>query len=194
MFVITYNSDIYYFWAWIAAIFDKPEDLIVMKNKTITIILWGLTILWVVTSIINIYIPLSRAGEISHTITEEIYVAVTPENELKENIKADRNDDLVNSYEKYTRKAGHLIQYAIFGMIFSLCISRHTDNKYMIFGITLATGALFGVIDEFLQSFLEFRSGAFKDVLFDFSGVVIGCSIIFLIFMIISKRKKKNEK
>ncbi len=86
------------------------------------------------------------------------------------------------------RKLGHLTEFTILGLLLGL-LSRH---KWAPGGWqrlapplrSLLFPALFGLItaaaDESIQTFIPGRSGEFRDVLIDFSGVCLGLLMVFL--------------
>lgn len=86
------------------------------------------------------------------------------------------------------RKAAHMTEFCVLALLigwlsYTLCKNFH---GYGVF-YTLAVA----VTDEFIQSFSD-RTSQILDVLIDFSGALIGFGLVFLIKIII-KRKKNGD-
>lgn len=70
--------------------------------------------------------------------------------------------------------AGHFLIYAALGATLSLfaCSLGWKKSRVLLFAIVIAT--LYGVTDEFHQSFVPHRSVEIKDVIVDFLGAAAG--------------------
>lgn len=87
------------------------------------------------------------------------------------------------------RKAAHLSEFLLLGLLISLCF-YFMKKKFQYNTMTiLFIGLSAGVFDEFLQSFMVGRSSEVRDILIDFTGIVLG----FLIVCFIDKRKRKRQ-
>ncbi len=78
------------------------------------------------------------------------------------------------SYDKIL----HSIEYAIFGILIFRALVRTKSfsvNLMVLTAIVVAT--LYGVTDEFHQSFVPTRSMSAEDLLFDFLGALAGVSL-----------------
>jgi VanZ family protein len=73
-------------------------------------------------------------------------------------------------------KIAHLIEYAILALLLSRSLintfSQVSSKKLLLWVITLAT--IYGLFDEFHQSFVLNRDASIYDVLADFNGSIIG--------------------
>lgn len=70
--------------------------------------------------------------------------------------------------------AGHFLIYALLGATLAI-LGRSfgwNDRRVLVFAIALAT--LYGISDEFHQSFVPHRSVEIKDVVIDFLGAAAG--------------------
>lgn len=88
------------------------------------------------------------------------------------------------------RKLAHFAEFTVIGGLLMSCaysFDRFKPYRYSVY--VLFAGLLTAVIDEFIQLFSDGRSGEIKDVLIDFSGVILG-SLIMLLFYSIYIRKK----
>ncbi len=94
--------------------------------------------------------------------------------------------------EHLLRKAAHMTEFAILGILLVLCMREYIPAQWKIFRLPLAlvTGILYACTDEFHQRFVPGRSGELKDVMIDSVGVLIG---ILLISVILACVKWKKE-
>lgn len=86
-------------------------------------------------------------------------------------------DDIIlnlpsSSVDRFVKEALHLVEFAILYMLFVAALAaNHKLTKNL--SLVAAIGAcLFGVIDEFHQSFVPYRSATLIDVIKDFIGVL----------------------
>ena len=92
------------------------------------------------------------------------------------------------------RKAvGHFGLFALSGGFSTWALYlflKDTKVGYFLWQLLMTTGLGFtlAIVSEFIQIFIEGRSGAWLDVGIDFSGYFLGIFVVFLIFMI---RKSK---
>jgi len=76
---------------------------------------------------------------------------------------------IAHNLQFYFFKSLHLIEYSILGFLVFFA--------FINFNISLITGYLYAISDEFHQSFVVGRSGKFTDTLFDLAGILIGLYI-----------------
>ena len=81
---------------------------------------------------------------------------------------------------KYPDKAAHVVLYMGFGLLLNPTLS--TSNSYILkehaAPLSIAIGTLYGVTDEFHQSFVPYRSADPVDLLADFVGLFIAQLLI----------------
>lgn len=155
-------------------------------NKTVSLLL---VVLW--TIIIFGFSSMSGTtsngmskGILSNTIEK---TKILPEHELTIEKKEDPFS-LFNKIHYYFRKTAHFSEY----LILSLLLINHL-RFYKIkemYLLTIAICFIFSVIDELNQMFTFDRSSLLTDSLLDTFGAIVGV----LIAIMISKRKKLNEK
>ncbi len=94
--------------------------------------------------------------------------------------------------EHLLRKAAHMTEFAILGVLLVLCMREYIPEQWKIFRLPLAfvAGILYACTDEFHQRFVPGRSGELKDVMIDSVGVFMG---ILLISVILACVKWKKE-
>lgn len=64
----------------------------------------------------------------------------------------------------------HILAFFFFAFFLMICLVKGVNRNLVILGIVLAV--LYGVSDEFHQSFVPGRSSALKDVLYDSVGIL----------------------
>ena len=87
------------------------------------------------------------------------------------------------------RKAAHMIEYAILGILIAFPFWVSGSRKKGIFLYSFLTGILYAASDEIHQLFVPGRAGQIRDVIIDGIGVLLGCSL----FIRIVKRIKTGH-
>ncbi len=85
-------------------------------------------------------------------------------------------------FYRYPDKVLHAILYAGFGFLLYLTIknsSHKTLNKYA-FMFAIMIGTIYGISDEFHQSFVPGRTASINDLFADTMGLTIAQTIIFI--------------
>ncbi len=112
------------------------------------------------------------------------------------NITKEEKEQLIEKYQHPVRKFAHFSIYTLLGIsIAGLTCTYEITNKKRIL-ITIISGALYAMTDEFHQTFINGRSGEITDVMLDTTGVIVGCIIVFVFYKLLinSKHKKIVEK
>ncbi|HJF40579.1 VanZ family protein [Thomasclavelia spiroformis] len=86
------------------------------------------------------------------------------------------------------RKIAHMCEYAILFLLIYYGLHKAIKYQYKLL-ISLIISILYACSDEFHQIFISGRSGQFKDVIIDTTGMIIMLSIIYLW----QKEKKSNH-
>lgn len=107
-----------------------------------------------------------------------------------DNISADRLEYLTNIWSIIIRKGAHFTIFGILGILTYLSIWSYRASDWDFLGGILFT-FFYAAFDEFHQSFVGGRAGMFTDVLIDTAGSIFFLGIIYLITLIIRKRKKR---
>ncbi len=102
--------------------------------------------------------------------------------------------EIADYAHQHMDKVAHMFLYFGLGVLLHLTF-RSSDNvilrKYAaIFAVIL--GVIYGITDEYHQSFVPGRSSSVHDLLADGIGVTIA-QILFVILLVINLRKKKGE-
>ncbi len=104
--------------------------------------------------------------------------------------------DNIQNVGKYIRKSiGHAAVFMVAQIFTFLTLFTFlNDKKWWLFSsISLGEGLLISVLSEIIQYFVPSRTGAILDVLIDFSGVLVGCVVAFLIALILNKHIFKTK-
>lgn len=91
------------------------------------------------------------------------------------------------------RKCAHMAEFGLLGMLTFLLLL--TWRKYILpkYGISLSAVFLTACLDELTQKFVEGRSAQFKDVLIDFTGAIISCTLLLGITLLIYRHRAKKR-
>ena len=82
------------------------------------------------------------------------------------------------------RKLAHFTEFACLGALFAWLFGMHCKPLLL----ALPCGFLIACADETIQRFVPDRGPAFKDVLIDTSGVLVGIGLLFLGYTICKKK------
>ena len=90
-------------------------------------------------------------------------------------------DEIYAGVSHVVRKCAHFTEYMVLGFLLRLCLESwfgHRMRKYRILAlIGFGAGTAYACTDELHQLGVEGRSGAWKDVLVDASGVLLGVTL-----------------
>lgn len=92
--------------------------------------------------------------------------------------------------ELVIRKLAHFLEYFGLGLLLGLNVRAVTPNWWARIFMPLFFGLLVPVLDEGLQLLIPGRSGEVRDVLIDFSGVLVGLLVITPLLALLFDRKK----
>lgn len=143
-----------------------------------------------ITIMIVIFSFSNQNGETSYGVSSFVL-------DILKNINIDNHIPLINNSANYTlRKIAHITLYFILG-IFVSCSTlfiKKNGKGYHIFGISSIICFIYACLDEFHQTFINGRTGQFKDVGYDAIGFVSAILLVILINKIITicKTKKSN--
>ena len=118
-----------------------------------------------------------ESGSISRKITQMITKNIKSIQELEEQEK----EKVLKNIEHFIRKLAHFSIYTIMGiLLMSLMLTYNlkTKNRIIISGVI---GLLYAISDEIHQSFIPNRTPLVGDVFIDFSGVIIGILMVFIV-------------
>ena len=107
------------------------------------------------------------------------------------------SDTAFETIHYYTRKAGHLTEYAILGILLWSAIHKETKVvvKWGVKGriiLVLLIAALYASSDEFHQSFNPLREARVMDVVIDTCGAAIGVVICLATERLFARRQPRS--
>lgn len=79
------------------------------------------------------------------------------------------------------RKAAHMTEYAILGLLFFFCLIGYAKEGKRIYVISLCLTACYAATDEIHQLFVAGRSGRISDVCIDTIGASLGLLLLYVI-------------
>ena len=96
-------------------------------------------------------------------------------------MNAAAQDEIYAGVSHVVRKCAHFTEYMVLGFLLRLCLESwfgHRMKKYRILAlIGFGAGTAYACTDELHQLGVEGRSGAWKDVLVDAGGVLLGVAL-----------------
>ena len=110
---------------------------------------------------------------------------------LLEKVRAYHEEELYRLLHVLVRKGAHLFEYAMLGSFLYLLFKCFKQREYNCWIYALFLVLLCATIDEFFQSFVG-RTSSVRDVLIDFSGAIIGLSVISFITLCFEKISIKH--
>ncbi len=91
------------------------------------------------------------------------------------------------------RKTAHFMEYALLSLLVSLSFFHSGGLRPRNIGNILFPCLLWAVADEFIQTFVEGRTGLVRDVLIDFGGVLFGLILTALLVWVRRRWKKRKR-
>lgn len=106
------------------------------------------------------------------------------------------SDGAILWIKNHIRKIAHFALYTLLGAFLSAAtLNTRLKSLSARFFLPVGIGLFYSITDEIHQLFIEGRSGEIRDVFIDFSGVISGSIIAFLIYKTaknIAKNRKKT--
>lgn len=143
-----------------------------------------LLIAWMVVIFCFSAQPAEESGEISGTITYRLVSAGSQI--LHMGLSEDQMLEYAGKLEHPVRKAAHMTEYAVLGLLSVLFCRTFPARTRRIYPIALLMAFCYACTDEFHQLFVPGRAGRFTDVCIDTAGSLIAVILCYLIH----KRRK----
>lgn len=161
------------------------------KRKSMRIdkinILRGILIILLLCTFFIIFGFSSQNGEQSGGISRKITEGILEKSNRYNNLKEEEKKPILHRTESIIRKMAHFSIYTVIGiLLMGLLCTYKIKNKWRIV-ITIVTGMLYAISDEFHQSFSPGRTPKITDVYIDTLGVFLGVLLILLIVKIHDK-------
>lgn len=150
------------------------------------IILWTLVFFWMLV----IYIFSNQTGDSSGNLSAKVTISILEIFYPKfTSLSIDLQISLIQQLQIFIRKFAHAYEYAM--LAFFVVLAFRSICKKKIFYIwSILFCLLCAIGDELHQSFIGGRVASPKDVLIDFSGILVMVIILYIISLP-SKRKKR---
>ena len=154
-----------------------------------TILTAGINVFIIVHSCLDANASTQSSNNVAEVV-EEIVNTVAPNTITEAN-----HDDFLT----FVRKAfGHFGLFMISGLISpfaSYYWFKYFDKNNDLINLlpAIGLGIIIAIATEIIQRFVPGRSGELTDVLIDLGGFVLGFSIIFVVFLIIFMKNRKNK-
>ena len=142
--------------------------------RTILIILLILH-MWIIFGFSN------QNGEESGSISRKITQMITRNIKSIQELEKIEKEKVLKKIEHFIRKLAHFSIYTILGIILMclmLTYNLKIKNRIIISGVI---GLLYAISDEIHQSFIPNRAPLVGDVFIDFSGVIVGILMVFIV-------------
>ena len=165
-----------------------------MKRKKIFLILSLISLLLVIATAIMIFVFSSESGtkstQTSNTVTETVIKITQPDFDT---LPVDKQEERFSITSLAVRKIAHFTEFFMLGLFSLLHIKflelyMHKEIRFSYLYASLFS-FLYAISDELHQKLSENRGPQFIDVLIDTSGALLAIVIVFIIFLIIKKRK-----
>ena len=168
-----------------------------MNSKIKLIIKWILVVLWMfviffLSSMSGIESNVKSKKTIDKALTETAVVTnnlnitnVNPESKKKVNI--------IEKFNRPLRKCMHASVYLVLCILFINAL-RETKKLNIWFLVSIFLCFIYACTDEYHQTFVDGRTGQFKDVLVDSSGAVLGSILYFTTYKLKEFLKNKRKK
>ena len=144
-----------------------------MSQKTYRTILWGTSVFGVLCFIFaNSLLPSGESAEESRSFL-----------------------DLLRAFFPFlthhlVRKIAHVAEYALLGAHLAFAPSLWCVRARFSSTVSILFGTLVALIDEGIQRFVPGRGASLGDVLIDTLGYLFGLVLIFVLLLLIQRRKK----
>lgn len=110
---------------------------------------------------------------------------------LLEKVRSYHEEELYRFIHVVVRKGAHLFEYAMLGSLLYLLFKCFKQREHNCWIYALFLVLLCATMDEFFQSFVG-RTSSVRDVLIDFSGGILGISVISFITLCFEKISIKH--
>lgn len=100
--------------------------------------------------------------------------------------------DPINMIEFFIRKAGHVSEYAVLALLWSIALLAKPVRMNIALLSSFLISLLYAMTDEWHQSFVKDRTGHGIDVVVD--GVGILCALILIVLVVAIRNRVKSRR
>ena len=159
----------------------------ICRKTWLRILLWLLVVLWMG---IIFRFSAQKAEDSDRTSGEVVNWLVPSADQEVLAMPAEEQPAYVVHWTFMVRKSAHFILFTGMGVLAFAAFSMDLAAR-RAFPAALALGTVWAVLDEVHQSFVPGRSGEFRDVCIDVSGVLAGAACLLLVLWLIRRRKAR---
>ena len=121
----------------------------------------------------------------------------TPSDSNKENEEAltKEQEAFVRKSHTHIRKLAHMIEFGALATLAFLFLVTWRGNLLWRYAASLGFAFLYAATDEFHQQFSKGRGALFSDVIIDFYGALIACTVALIVVIVVRRiQTPKNER
>lgn len=164
-----------------------------MKIWIIRVLLLALILWWMYT----IYDFSGDTGEQSQSLSDKITIKVVHIIEKNyDSLAPEEQKELFDHTSFYVRKIGHFGEFAILAILISFFVmtfEKLKANRKLLWIIPGVICFLYALSDEIHQGFVDGRTPKVFDVGVDTVGGLFGALFIFVIYIVVNKKKNKRD-
>lgn len=156
-----------------------------MRKRVLGVTLWVL----VAAQMVFIYAMSAQDSAVSsHTsgqVAQAVAKVLTPDFEA---LPQPQQQAVVEGYQHTTRKAAHMIEYAMLAALVALALGPMGRRGWLV---AMAVAAGYAILDETHQLWVNGRSPQFTDVLIDAAGAAVGAGTALILRWLLRRNRPK---
>ena len=161
-----------------------------MKKIIITVLLWSLVVGMMALILYMSSEPAEKSNITSGGALEIIYDAT---HEATDSTHEQKVESFVDNNQGRIRRAAHFGIFMLLGVLLSVATLYSIKKIWIRATLPFAVALLFPFIDELYQISIPGRAFEWKDVGLDILGGIIGCALVYLIFVIVKVVKREKH-
>lgn len=158
------------------------------KAKTTKIILYILLAVWMIFIYVMSAQHASKSSQVSGGI---VYKLITVFFGKFDALSLEKQSEIVNTATFFVRKAAHLFEYFVLGILAALLALTYNFKRMVNFILAFGFCAIYALSDEVHQYFVPGRACQFRDICIDVAGSLFAISIVLLI--VSTKKCRRGE-
>ncbi len=160
-------------------------------KKNLKWILAVLTVGWMVLIFVMSSADSAKSADMSRGIDRTLARTVHHDFDKWEQ---ERQNEYIMKIDHPVRKIAHFAEYAVLGILLTSTFRTWGADLLRTLLLSFSVGTAYAAADEIHQSFVSGRSLMFSDVMIDCAGLLLGCAVFVLAFLIFTGKRKKKIK
>ena len=157
-------------------------------------ILRAILIFLLIILFIRIFNFSSQDGETSGNLSREVTETITKNIKAIQRLEKSKKEIVLDKIEHFIRKLAHFSLYMSAGILtMCLMLTYKMELKKKI-EISLIVNVIYAISDEIHQIFVPDRAAMIQDVGVDTFGIIIGITIVIIMFKVYKTIKNKVSK